>query len=50
MVEETVQELIEGGYPHTTPVAVVFKASWPEETVIRGTLASIASKVKSSTR
>jgi cobalamin biosynthesis protein CbiG len=48
MIEETVQELIEGGYPHATPVAVVFRASWPEETVIRGTLASIASKVKTA--
>ena len=48
MIEETVQELVEGGYPHTTPVAVVFRASWPEETVIRGTLASIAAKVKTA--
>ena len=48
MIEETVQELIEGGYPHATPVAVVFRASWPEETVIRGTLASIVSKVKTA--
>ncbi len=48
MIEETAQELIDGGYPHTTPAVVVFRASWPDETVIRGTLASIASKVKAA--
>jgi cobalt-precorrin 5A hydrolase len=48
MIEETAQELIDGGYPHTTPAVVVFRASWPDETVIRGTLSSIASKVKAA--
>ena len=48
MLEETVQELIEGGYASATPAAVVFRASWPEETVIRGTLSSIAAKVKTA--
>lgn len=31
-------QLIAGGYPETTPVAVIYKASWPEERVITATL------------
>lgn len=32
--------------PGDTPVAVVYRASWPEERVIRGTVADIADKVE----
>ncbi|MBC7325888.1 MAG: precorrin-4 C(11)-methyltransferase [Moorella sp. (in: Bacteria)] len=32
------------GYGETTPAVVVYKASWPEEKVVRGTLADIAVK------
>lgn len=38
----------EGGYPPHTPVAVVYRASWPDEQVIRGTLADIAPRVKAA--
>ncbi len=41
-----VNELIEGGYPPETPVAIVARASWEQEMVIRGTLADIENKVK----
>jgi len=41
-----VQELLEGGYPATTPIAVVAKASWPDEEVLLGTLETIVEKVK----
>ncbi len=34
------------GYNNDTPVAVVSKASWPDEKIIRGTLKDIAKKVK----
>jgi precorrin-4/cobalt-precorrin-4 C11-methyltransferase len=37
---------LQTGYPTATPAAVVYKASWPEETIIRGTLASIAAQVR----
>lgn len=47
MIEEVVAELLEG-YTHDTPAAVVAKASWPDESIIRGTLADIAYKVKSA--
>ncbi len=33
------------GYADRTPVAVVYKATWPDEKIIRGTLADISSKV-----
>ncbi|MDR2494542.1 MAG: precorrin-4 C(11)-methyltransferase [Spirochaetaceae bacterium] len=36
---ETVRDrLLAGGYPPDTPAAVVYKASWPEEKVVRGVL------------
>ncbi|OIQ08872.1 cobalt-precorrin-4 C(11)-methyltransferase [Moorella thermoacetica] len=34
------------GYGPETPAAVVYKASWPEEKVIRGTLGDIAAKAR----
>jgi len=44
-IDKVVEELLTG-FPETTPAAVVYKASWPEEKVVRGTLADIADKVK----
>ena len=41
-IEEIVPELLAGGYRLDTPAAVVAFASWPQETVLRGTLADIA--------
>lgn len=46
MIEDVVKDLIAGGYPDTTPVAVVEKVSWPEERQLRGTLADIAGQVQ----
>ena len=37
---------MEGGYPATTPVAVIYKATWPESQTVRGTLADIGDKVR----
>ncbi len=45
-IDEVVSKLREGGYPGTTPVAVVFKATWPDEEVVRGTLEDIGERVK----
>lgn len=44
--DRVVRELLAGGYPETTPAAVVQRASWPEEVVIESTLADLAAKVK----
>ena len=46
MIEKVVEELLSGAYRSDTPVAVVAKASWPDEQVITGTLADIAAKVR----
>ncbi|MBE9537177.1 MAG: precorrin-4 C(11)-methyltransferase [Proteobacteria bacterium] len=39
-------ETLKEGYSNSTPIAVVYKASWPEEKIVRGTLEDIALKVK----
>lgn len=31
MISEVVEQLIEGGYEPSTPIAIVQKASWPEQ-------------------
>lgn len=41
-----VRELVQSGYAKDTPVAVVYRVGWPEEKIIRGTLANIARKVR----
>ncbi len=46
MIEKVCNELVEGGYPEETPVAVVYHASWEDEKIIRGKLNDIAEKVK----
>jgi precorrin-4/cobalt-precorrin-4 C11-methyltransferase len=45
-LEEMSRQLIEGGYTEETPVAVVYKVSWPEQKIVTGTLKDIAAKVK----
>ncbi len=41
-IEQVVEALLSGGYPEDTPVAVVARATWPDELVVRGRLADIA--------
>ena len=38
LTKELQQQLLEGGYPGSTPVAVVFKASWPDERIYHCTV------------
>ena len=45
-VRETMDRLLEDGADPDTPVAVVYHASWPDEDVIRGTVADIADAVE----
>ncbi|HWR43304.1 precorrin-4 C(11)-methyltransferase [Sporomusa sp.] len=42
MLDNVVKELVDGGYTYETPVAIVQKASWPDQKIFRGTLATIA--------
>ena len=44
-IDKVVDALLKG-YEPTTPVAVVEKATWPEERIITGTLNNISQKVK----
>ena len=36
--EKLQEDLLAGGYPATTPAAIVYKATWPEEKIFRTTL------------
>jgi len=46
LVSNLVKEAIAGGYKKTTPVAVVYRASWDDQKIVKGTLDNIAKKVK----
>src|SRR4030065_116368 len=43
-IATVVDELQKGGYPKDTPAAVVYKATWPEQKIVRGTLTYILGK------
>lgn len=43
-IDAIVPQLLEGGYKPETPSAVVAFATWPQQTVLRGTLADIAAQ------
>ena len=46
MISEVVDDLLAGGYPPSTPVAVVEKASRPEEKTVRAALCEIAAETQ----
>lgn len=46
LIENVVQELVAGGYREETSAAIVYKASWEDETVVCSTLKDIAKKVR----
>lgn len=48
MIDQVVAELLQGAYEPTTPVAIVAKASWPDEQTVTGTLDDITAKVQSA--
>ncbi len=48
LVEEVVTELLAGGYLPETPAAVVYRSSWADEIILRGTLNDIAGQMKAS--
>ena len=47
-IATVVDELQKGGYPKDTPAAVVYKATWPEQKIVRGTLGDIVEKAKAA--
>lgn len=48
LIDDVVNNLLEAGLSETTPVAVVHKASWADEKILRGTLETISAQVKES--
>ncbi|KAA9218075.1 MULTISPECIES: cobalt-precorrin-4 methyltransferase [Aerococcus] len=47
-IQGVVEELLAGGYTKDTPAAVIYKATWPEEKQVVGTLADIAEKTQAA--
>ena len=45
MLDKVVEELIAGGYEPDTPIAIVQRASWPEEKIVRATLETICEEI-----
>jgi precorrin-4/cobalt-precorrin-4 C11-methyltransferase len=48
LVEEVATELMAGGYQPETPAAVVYRASWPDEKILRTTLNDLARDIKTA--
>ena len=46
LISDIVKEAIKGGYPKSTPVAAIYRASWKDEKIITGTLGDIAKKIR----
>jgi precorrin-4/cobalt-precorrin-4 C11-methyltransferase len=47
MVAAVSADLISGGYAEDTPAAIVYKASWPEQKVLRGTVGTLHALARS---
>lgn len=45
MLSDVVKELIAGGYAADTPIAIVQRASWPEQKIVRATLETIVEEI-----
>ena len=45
VVDRVVAELLAGGLAPETPAAVVYRATWEDELVLRGTLADLGARV-----
>jgi precorrin-4/cobalt-precorrin-4 C11-methyltransferase len=48
LADKVAVELIDGGYQPATPAAVVYRASWPDEQIIRTTLETLAEDMKNA--
>ena len=46
LVSKLVKEAVAGGYKKNTPVAVVYRASWKDQKIVKGTLETIAKQIK----
>ena len=48
LVREVQDELLEGGYAPGTPAAIVYRATWPDEKVLRCTVDTLADTARAS--
>lgn len=46
LVHNVVRDLMSAGYKSSTPIAIVQKASWPDEKIVQGTLSTIMDRLK----
>ena len=46
MLKKLSEELMKGGYRADTPAAIVYKATWPDEKVVRCTVATLAASAE----
>lgn len=46
LIDDVVKELLKGAYTEKTPAAVVYRATWDDEKIIKGTLGDIAKKTR----
>jgi precorrin-4/cobalt-precorrin-4 C11-methyltransferase len=47
LLERIIEELLKGGvYTNDTPVAIIYKATWKDQKILKGTLGTITKKVK----
>ena len=42
LLDKVQEELLKGAYTEDTPAAIVYKATWPDEKVVRTTVADLA--------
>ncbi|RRJ33714.1 cobalt-precorrin-4/precorrin-4 C(11)-methyltransferase [Halocatena pleomorpha] len=47
-IAETMDRLLAGGHDPETPVTVVYHASWPDEDIIEGTIATIGNRIEAA--
>ncbi len=47
-IRQLVADLLAGGYTADTPAAALYRVSWPDEAIVRGTLADLATSVKAA--
>jgi precorrin-4 C11-methyltransferase len=45
-VRQIAEDLLAGGYTPATPVVVVYRATWPDQQIIRATIATLVADVK----
>ncbi|MDR2096901.1 MAG: precorrin-4 C(11)-methyltransferase [Spirochaetaceae bacterium] len=46
LIEDVRQKLLKSGLPPETPAAIVYKASWPDEKIVRGTIGALSAMQK----